>query len=196
MKTIRHAIAPAVAAAFALAGCTAAAGASTAAVATSGSTSVTTAKLAPEPRLTHITAYSINTDDPVFTSVVSGPAIGDYGRAEQVSPGSSGASAHGSELELDLARGTFRLDVAGIDAKFTAGTSHEPIYPGSCSTFVSVSDNVPIVPGSGTGAYQGIAGTFAMTLALNEIHDNPCTSSLRILRQAIVLQGAGIITAR
>jgi len=60
---------------------------------------------------------------------------------------------------------------------------------------VSVSDAVPIVPGSGTGVYQGIAGTFAMTLTLNEVHNSPCTS-LSILRQVIVLSGAGNITKR
>jgi len=111
-----------------------------------------------------------------------------------VSPGSTGVSAHGAELELKLTRGTFRLNVAGIDTKFSAGTSHEPIYPRTCSTYVSVSDAVPIVPGSGTGAYQGIAGTFAMTLTLNEVHNRPCATSLSILRQVIVLSGAGKIT--
>jgi len=52
------------------------------------------------------------------------------------------------------------------------------------------------VPGSGTGAYRGIAGTFAMTLTLNEVHNRPCTTSLSILRQVIVLSGAGKITKR
>jgi hypothetical protein len=145
--------------------------------------------------LTHVMAYSINTDNPVLTSVVSG-AIGDYGPAEEVSPGSTGVSAHGGELELTLTRGTFRLDIADIDKKFIEGTSHEPVFPRTCSTYVSVSDAVPIVPGSGTGTYQGIAGTFAMTLTLNEVHDSPCTTSVSILRQVIVLSGAGKITKR
>ena len=61
---------------------------------------------------------------------------------------------------------------------------------------MSVSDPVPIVPGSGTGAYRGIAGTFAMSLTLNEVHGSPCTTSLSILRQVIVLSGAGKITER
>jgi hypothetical protein len=50
------------------------------------------------------------------------------------------------------------------------------------------------VPGSGTGAYRGIAGTFALTLTLNEVHNTPCAGSLGILRQVIVLSGAGNIT--
>jgi hypothetical protein len=45
-------------------------------------------------------------------------------------------------------------------------------------------------------ARRGIAGTFAMTLTLNEVHDTPCAASLSILRQVIVLSGAGNITKK
>ena len=190
MKNIRFAIATALAGALTLVGCMAAATSSTAA--TSG-TKANSGKPASPPGLTHVTAYSINTDNPILASVVSG-AIGDYGPAQEVSPGSTGVSAHGGELELKLTRGTFRLNIADIDTKFVEGTSHEPVFPRTCSTYVSVSDAVPIVPGSGTGAYRGIGGTFAMTLTLNEVHDSPCTASLSILRQVIVLSGAGNIT--
>lgn len=193
MKNTRFAIATALAGALTLAGCTAAAASSTAA--TSGTAQAGAGNSAFLPGLTHVMAYSINTDNPVLTSVVSG-AIGDYGPAEEVSPGSTGVSAHGGELELTLTRGTFRLNIADIDKKFIEGTSHEPVFPRTCSTYVSVSDAVPIVPGSGTGTYQGIAGTFAMTLTLNEVHDSPCTTSVSILRQVIVLSGAGKITKR
>jgi hypothetical protein len=193
MKNTRFAIAAALAGALTLAGCTAATASSTAA--TSGTTRATAGNPASPPGLTYVTAYSINTDNPILTSVVSG-AIGDYGPAEEVSPGSTGVSAHGGELELKLTRGTFRLSIADIDKKFIEGTSHEPVFPPSCSTYVSVSDAVPIVPGSGTGTYQGIAGTFAMTLTLNEVHNSPCTTSVSILRQVIVLSGAGKIAKR
>jgi hypothetical protein len=193
MKNTRFAVATALAGALTLAGCTAAAVASTAAAA--GTAQAGAGNPASVPGLTHVIAYSINTDNPVLTSVVSG-AIGDYGPAEEVSPGSTGVSAHGGELELKLTRGTFRLNIADIDTKFIEGTSHEPVFPRTCSTYVSVSDAVPIVPGSGTGTYQGIAGTFAMTLTLNEVHNSPCTTSVSILRQVIVLSGAGKITTR
>jgi hypothetical protein len=193
MKNTRFTIAAALAGVLTLAGCTAATASSTAA--TSGTTRAAAGNPASPPGLTYVTAYSINTDNPTLTSIVSG-AIGDYGPAEEVSPGSTGVSAHGGELELKLARGTFRLSVADIDKKFIEGTSHEPVFPRTCSTYVSVSDAVPIVPGSGTGTYQGIAGTFAMTLTLNEVHNSPCTTSVSILRQVILLSGAGKITKR
>jgi hypothetical protein len=193
MKNTRFTIAAALAGVLILVGCTAATASSTAA--TSGTTRAAAGNPASLPGLTYVTAYSINTDNPTLTSVVSG-AIGDYGPAEEVSPGSTGVAAHGGELELKLARGTFRLNVADIDKKFIEGTSHEPVFPRTCSTYVSVSDAVPIVPGSGTGTYQGIAGTFAMTLTLNEVHNSPCTTSVSILRQVIVLSGAGKIAKR
>jgi hypothetical protein len=193
MKNTRFAIATALAGALTLAACAATTASSTAA--TSGTATADAGHPASVAGLTHVIAYSINTDNPVLTSVVSG-AIGDYGPAEEVSPGSTGVSAHGSELELKLTRGTFRLNIADIDTKFVEGTSHEPVFPRTCSTYVSVSDAVPIVPGSGTGTYQGIAGTFAMTLTLNEVHNSPCTTSVSILRQVIVLSGTGKITKR
>ena len=193
MKNTRFAIATALAGALTLAGCTAAVASSTAA--TSGTAKAGAGNPASLPGLTDVIAYSINTDNPVLTSVVSG-AIGDYGPAEEVSPGSTVASANGGELELKLTRGTFRLNITDIDKKFIEGTSHEPVFPRTCSTYVSVSDAVPVVPGSGTGSYQGIAGTFAMTLTLDEVHNSPCTTSLSILRQVIVLSGAGKITKR
>jgi hypothetical protein len=182
MKNIRFVIAASLAGAVTLAGCAAAAVSSSAATPAFRS------------GLTHFTAYSINTDNPVLDSVVSG-AIGDYGPAEEISSGSTGGTAHGGELELKLTRSTFLLNIAGIDAKFVQGTSHEPVYPHTCSTYVSVSDTVPVVPGSGTGAYRGIAGTFAMTLTVNEVHNSPCSTSLSILRQVIILSGTGTITA-
>jgi ABC-type proline/glycine betaine transport system substrate-binding protein len=111
MKNTRFAIATALAGALTLAGCTAAA-----ASATAGAGSA-----APLSGLTHVMAYSINTDNPVLTSVVSG-AIGDYGPAEEISPGSTGVSAHGGELELKLTHGTFRLNIADIDPHAERGS--------------------------------------------------------------------------
>jgi hypothetical protein len=68
--------------------------------------------------------------------------------------------------------------------------------PSTCSDYVSVGGAVPIVPGSGTGAYRGIAGTFAATLIVNELHPAPCEPDSRLYRQLIWLNGAGKITRR
>jgi hypothetical protein len=192
MKDIRYAIAVA-AGALTLAGCTSAAAAATAAA--SGTVQTAAAKPAAPPVPTQITVYSVNTDSPVTSAIVSGPVIGDSGAADEVPPGGTVPSRHGSELLLKLAHGTFRLNIADIGARFTKALGPATI-PGTCSDYVSVSGKVPIVPGSGTGAYKGIAGTFAATFSVNEIHPTPCRQTVRIYRQLIWLNGAGQITLR
>ena len=98
--------------------------------------------------------------------------------------------------------GTFRLNFADISAKFTKalGTpvpgSQTATIPSTCSDYVSVSGNLPVVPGSGTGAYQGIAGTFAATLTVNELHLIPCEPNSLLYHQLLWLNGAGEITRR
>jgi len=203
MRNIRYPIAAVVAGTLTVAGCTSAAATSTAAtstaatanVATSGTAGTGASKPAAPPVLTHLTVYSVNSDAPVFTSIISGPAVGDHGAADQVSPGGKVPTKHGGELLLSLARGTFRLDIADIGTKFTKALGPATI-PSTCSDYVSVRDNVPIVPGSGTGAYRGIAGTFDATLTVNEIHPIPCTTTVRLFRQLIWFNGAGTITVR
>jgi hypothetical protein len=193
MKNIRCAIAAAVAGAFTLAGCTAAVAASTSAA--PGTAKTGASKRAAPPVLTHVTVYSVNSDAPVFTSVVSGPTVGDYGAADQVAPGGTVPTVHGGELLLNLAHGTFLLNIADIDTKFTKALGPANL-PSTCSDYVSVRDNVPIVPGSGTGAYRGIAGTFDASLTVNELHPTPCTQTVRLFRQLVWLNGAGKITQR
>ena len=180
MPNISTRMAAALVAALALAGCVSAA-------ARSGTGEPRGDGSAAPPGRTHVTAYSLDTDAPHLVVVVSG-AVGDYGSADAVAPG------HASELELKLTRGTFRLAIAGLDKKFVSGTSHEPVFPHTCSTFVSVTGAVPVVPGSGTGSYRDIAGSFTLTLAVNEVHVKPCTSSLSFRRQILTLSGAGTVT--
>jgi hypothetical protein len=52
------------------------------------------------------------------------------------------------------------------------------------------------VPGSGTGAYRGTAGTFAATLTVNEFHHTPGVQAVTTYRQLIWLNGVGTITRR
>ena len=178
MRNIRYAIAAAVAGGLTLAGARTGPG-----------------NPAAPPVLTHVTVYSVDSDAPVFTSVVSGPIVGDHGAAEQVAPGSTVPTGHGGELLLSLAHGTFRLSIADIDTKFTKALGPATILS-TCSDYVSVRDSVPIVPGSGTGAYRGIAGTFDATLTVNELHPNPCTPTVKLFRQLIWFNAAGKITRR
>lgn len=144
---------------------------------------------------THLLVYSVNSDGPGLRSIVTG-TIGDYGPAMTVYPDGKADPAHSSQLELELTRGSFRLSIAALDKAFAGATSHEPIYPGTCSDFASVTAAAPIVARSGTGAYRSISGSFEMTATLNEVEANSCKSgSPAAFRwQVISLSGSGTVS--
>jgi hypothetical protein len=160
-----------------------------------GGTSAATTTWAPAPAggNAHIIVYSINSDGPDFQAIVSG-AVGDYGPAVTVYPDGKVDPQYTSDIELILTRGTFRLSIASIDKKFAKATSHEPIYPRTCSDFISVTAGAPLVPGSGTGAYRGISGSFTMTGTLNEVEARPCHPAAAFLWQIITLAGSGTVS--
>ena len=179
------------------AGVLSAAGAAVATTATpaAGGTSAATKTRVPAPAgsKAHILLYSINSDGPDFQAIVSG-AAGDYGPAVTVHPDGKVDPQHASDIELILTRGTFRLSIASIDKKFVEAASHQPIYPRTCSDFLSVTAGVPVVPGSGTGAYRGISGSFTMTATLNEVEASPCHPTVTFLWQMITLAGSGTVS--
>jgi len=142
----------------------------------------------------NIMLYSINSDGPSFRAVVSG-AIGDYGPAVTVYPDGKVDPEHNSEMELYLTRGSFRLDIEQLDKEFVKAASHEPIYPRTCSDLFDFSVGVPIVPGSGTGAYRGITGMFSVTVTGDEVAAEPCSAQSRFLWQVIVMAGHGSVSA-
>ena len=141
----------------------------------------------------HFMVYSINSDGPDFRAIVSG-VIGDYGPAVTVFPNGKVDPSHTHDLELKLSRGTFKLSLTELDKKFVAVTSHEPIYPRTCSDYMTASATMPIVPGSGTGAYRGISGRFHATITADEVEKKPCQPVGAIQYQALVLRGPGHVS--
>jgi hypothetical protein len=121
----------------------------------------------------NIVIYGVNTDGAYWHAIVSG-VIGDCGPAVSINPNGQVDPAHNSELELRLAHGSFRLSIAALDKTFVKATSHEPIYPKTCTDLLSVTGTTPIVAGSGVGAYRGIRGSFPVTITLNEVEARPC----------------------
>jgi hypothetical protein len=121
-------------------------------------------------------------------------AIGDYGPAVTVLPDGKTDPEHTSEMELELRHGTFRLYIEGITGKFRAQTAHEPAYGTTCSDYFHVTASVPIVAGSGTGAYRGIGGSFSLTLTGNEDQKTPpCEPGFA--SQILVLIGSGTVSS-
>lgn len=145
----------------------------------------------------HLTAYT-NNDGPTETVIVTG-AIGDYGQAVSVYPDGTVDPEHDSQLSLQLSRGTLRLDTAALDKTFVAAFLHDfPSNATTCSGSFEVTRQVPVVAGSGTGAYKGAGGAFTLTVTLDEVDKfssaQPCTAGSAFLSQAIVITGSGTVT--
>ena len=150
---------------------------------------------APAPAQTHIILYNINSDGPYYRAVVTG-TISDYGPAVAVYPNGKVDPGHNSEMELKLQDGSFRLSIAGIEKTFFAHVESQPISSASCSHFESFASTVPIVAGSGTGAYRSMTGSFEMTVTADEVQSMPCTPPITKppLWEVIVLAGSGTVT--
>ena len=177
--------------ALAATGCAASA-ASTGAASTSAAATSATGPAAARDNA-HLMVYSINSDGPDFRAIVTG-AIGDYGPAVTVFPNGQVNPSHTHDLELKLTRGSFKLSITELDKKFVAVTSHEPIYPRTCSDYMTASAPMAVVPGSGTGAYRGISGRFAVTITADEVEKKPCQPVGAIQYQALVLRGPGHVS--
>jgi hypothetical protein len=108
--------------------------------------------------------------------------------ASQVDP------EHTSEMELRLHHGTFRLYIDGITSKFRVQAANEPVYPATCSDYMNVTVFLPVVAGSGAGAYRGIHGDFSATLSGYEDEKaRPCGDGF--LAQILVLTGSGTVSS-
>ena len=142
---------------------------------------------------THITLYSVNSDGPRFQAIVTG-AVGDHGQAVSVYPDGRVDPEHDHDLSLRLTRGSFLVDEASLDKRIVTAFGHWPGNPATCSGHVSVTAPVPVVPGSGTGAYRGISGGFTLTATVDEIDAKPgCTATGTFIAQVIVITGPGTV---
>ena len=142
---------------------------------------------------THLVDYSTN-DGPDSTVVLTG-AIGDTGQAESVHPDGSVDPDHASNLRLTLKKGSFLISVAALDKQFVDVLRTAPFDTQTCSGRVSVMAAAPIIPGSGTGLYRGIAGSFDLTLAVDEVVDNSsCSFSGTTAGQLVLTEGEGTIS--
>ena len=138
----------------------------------------------------NIMIYGVNTDGAYFHAIVSG-VIGDYGPAVSIYPNGTVDPQHTSEMVLRLIRGSFRIRIAALIKAFGKVTSHEPIYPKTCSDLMSATAATPIVAGSGTGAYRGIRGSFLVTLTANEVEARPCGPNRPSAFRSQLLTAAG-----
>jgi hypothetical protein len=142
----------------------------------------------------NVTIWSVDSDGPDFQAILSG-AIGDFGPAVTVLPNGKVDPEHTSEMELELRHGTFRLYINGIASELRSHSEHEPVYAATCSDYFRVTDRVPVVAGSGTGAYRGASGSFSLTLTGNEDQKGPPCGASGFVSQILVLTGSGVVSS-
>lgn len=142
----------------------------------------------------HLTDYTDN-DGPASTVILTG-GIGDYGTARSVHPDGSVDPEHGSQLALALGRGGFRLDIGALHQQFAAVLGALTADTATCSGTATITSDAAVVTGSGTGAYAGIAGTFHLTMTLDEVYKPPgcAENGGEYLAQSIVTTGSGTVS--
>jgi hypothetical protein len=144
--------------------------------------------------IVRITGYSDN-DGPTSRVVVTG-VIGDFGKAVRTAPSASNATDN--ELDLQLTRGSFGLNIAGVERELLAAISgHFPTNATTCSGEVSVSGVAAIDSGYSTGAYKGLSGNLMLTITINEVEsppDCPQTDTSPFLAQTVFISGAGRVS--
>jgi len=141
----------------------------------------------------HLTAYSDN-DGPTAFTVLTG-AIGDYGKAVRTFANGH-VEQNYNRLELALSHGSFQLEIAGLEQSLVSGADQLPTDLNTCSGSFVVHATTPIVPGSGTGAYKGISGSFNLTVTVNEVDSWPkCpTTGQTLIAQTVYSTGSGLVS--
>ena len=139
------------------------------------------------------TAYQ-NDDLPGATVILTG-AISDFGAAVSVLRNGTVDPEHGSQLNLALTQGSFRIVIGPLHQMLENALVHAPFNLKSCSGHVAVTGAAPVVAGSGTGAYKGIRGSFTLTITGNEVVGRPCQRfSGSSLAEAIFTVGSGAVS--
>jgi hypothetical protein len=145
------------------------AGASTTPVVTAGAPAAAAA--APGSGKVYLTVYH-DSDLPGLTAVLSG-AIGDLGAAAIVTARGT-VNSDGTQVKLALTHGSFRVVIGPLERAFQHAATHAPFSLKTCSGHATATGTVPVIPGSGTGAYKGITGSFTLTITGNEVLSPPC----------------------
>jgi hypothetical protein len=142
-----------------------------------------------------VQVYEYADSDGAGASVILTGAVGDFGAAVSVYPDGAIDPQHDSQVNLALTKGSFRIGVAALDKKIVSDLSHFRPDPRTCSGVVRATATTPVVPGSGTGAYRGIGGSFRLTVTIAEIvPKSRCDGTGALLGQAVITTGTGRVS--
>jgi hypothetical protein len=128
--------------------------------------------------LANAAADSDSPSDSYHTVILTG-AINDYGV---------------KGYRFVLTKGSFKVNDNAIIKKLIA----IPVNPKTCVSAGTVRDPVPIVKGSGTGAYRGIRGVFQTTISTAliapRLKNGKCNTSAKDYPAVFFARGAGTVS--
>ena len=122
-----------------------------------------------------------------FGTVVLTGAVTDHGIDHQ------GVAGGGVINKLVLSKGSFEINVGGF-----GDTLDFPVNPKTCSSDGSATAQVPIVDGTGTGAYKGISGTLDATVSTASIvprlANRDCNTNATRYPGVLIASGTGTVS--
>jgi hypothetical protein len=138
-------------------------------------------------RLIHVYEADTNLSGNLGTVVLTG-AITDHGTDCQ------GCDLTNGYNVLDLSKGSFEIDVSKVGNKL----DNLPVDQTTCSSDGTVTGPVPIVPNSGTGAYQGISGALNVHVSaasvLPRLENGECDTNATQYPGILIVKGSGTVT--
>ena len=141
------------------------------------------------PGPVQFTSYSGN--DGAESAVVITGAIGDFGRGVRTYANGTMEKQY-NQLDFVVTRGSFRLSIAGLESELVSAFKHFPSNTKTCSGVVTATGSSPIVSGSGIGDYEGISGSFKVSITVHEVDSWPKCREL--LAETIVTSGSGNVS--
>jgi hypothetical protein len=133
----------------------------------------------------HVYEADTALDGNLGTDILTG-AITDHGTDHQ------GVADGGIYNRLVLSKGSFEISTVNLQANFP------PLNPTTCSSDGTETVAVPIVDGTGTGAYQGISGTFQIRVTfasiLPRLANGQCNTNATQYPGIEISRGAGTVS--
>lgn len=133
----------------------------------------------------HVYEADTALDGNLGTDILTG-AITDHGTDHQ------GVAGGGNYNKLVLSKGSFEISTVNLPPNFP------PLNPTTCSSGGTTTVPVPIVDGSGTGAYDGISGTFQITVTsasiLPQLANDQCDTNATRYPGIEISRGAGTVS--
>jgi hypothetical protein len=104
-----------------------------------------------------------------------------------------GAGPNGSN-QLVLSKGSFAVDVSQVGNEL----GNLPVDQTTCASDGTVSGPITIVPGTGTGAYQGITGALDVHVSaafiLRRATDGTCDTNAKRYPGVLIIKGSGTVS--